>query len=218
MAGDHPKISLSKILEQLIENKGESHSSIIPTLHLHIEESTRDIVKEKAPDALPLLDKLIDELRRGFYDPKSNSELKPYGRPFASNILLSIKEYVRTYIHPEGSEYEQKVSRLKSGLKYLSEGNVLNDVYETFTAILGGKFENPYLSVEERYRRYYKHLHRDDYTLNVSYLSFEEQLSRIREQQAIDYIRMGIEALMHSPGLGILTAKNRLEYLLLGYF
>jgi len=185
---------------------------------LYIEESTRAIVKERAPDALPLLDKLIDELRRGFYDPKSNSELKPYGRPFASNILLSIKEYVGTHIHPEGSEYERKVSRLKDGLKYLSEGNALNDVYETFTAILKGKFENLYLSIEERYERYYKHLHRDDYKLNFSFLSFEEQLSMMREQQAIDYIRMGIEALMRSPGLGILTVKNRLESLLLGYF
>jgi len=53
--------------------------------------------------------------------------------------------------------------------------------------ILKGKFENPYESSRKKYERYYKHLHHDDYILNVSYQSFEEQLSMIREQQAIEY-------------------------------
>jgi len=52
---DHPKISLSEILEQPIENKEKLGSNIIPTLHLYVEESTRNIVKERAIDALPLL-------------------------------------------------------------------------------------------------------------------------------------------------------------------
>jgi len=218
MVGDHPKKSLSEILEQLIKNREESGSYIIPILHLHIEESTRTIVKERAPDALSLLDELIDKLEREFYNSKSNSELKPYGRPFASHILLSIEKYVRTYINPTDTEYIEKVDRLKGGLKYLLRGDALNDVYETFIAILKGEFENPYLSIKERYKRYYNHLHRDDYTLNFSYLSFEEQLSRIRERQARDYIHMGIEVLMHSPYLGMVTIKNRLESYLLGIY
>jgi len=217
MVDDHPKINLYETLEQLIEKEEKSGSNIIPTLHLYVEKSTRNIVKERAPEALPLLEKLIEKLRNEFYNPNSNSELKPYGQPFASNILSSIRKYVETYIHPESSEREWKIRKLRGGLKYLLEDNVLNDVYETVIAILKGKFEDPYESTEEKYKRYYRYLHRDDYILNVSYLSFDEQLSMIREQQAREYIRRGIIALMHAPGLGILTKKNKLECLLSGY-
>jgi len=133
-------------------------------------------------------------------------------------MLSAIRDYVDKHIKPEDRDYEYKVGKFIDGLKYLLRDGVLRDVHETYILILNGKFENLYLSVEEKYKRYYRHLHRDDYTLNFSSLSFEEQLSRIREQQAEDYIHMGIEALMRSPGLGILTTKNRLKYLLLGYF
>jgi len=60
-------------------------------------------------------------------------------------------------------------------------------------------------------------LHRDDYILNFSSLSFDEQLAMIREQQAREYIRRGIITLMIEPGLGIVTVKNKLECLLLSY-
>jgi hypothetical protein len=208
MVDDRPKISLSGILEQLeqlIEKGEESDSDIIPPLPLYIEEPTRNIVKERAPDALPLLDELIKKLRKGFY-----SWSNPNGQQFASRILLGIREYVKTYIHPEDPEHKWKVYRLIGGLKYLLKDGVLNDVYETFVAILNGKFEDPYESVREKYERYYKHLRLD--------LSFEEQLSRIREQQAREYIRRVIMTLMSDPGLGILTQKNKLEYLLFGYY
>jgi hypothetical protein len=79
---------------------------------------------------LPFLDELIDKLRNEFYNPNSNSELKPHGRPFASNILLSLEDYFKTYIRPEDSEHEKKVRRLIGGLKYLLKDNVLNNMYE----------------------------------------------------------------------------------------
>jgi len=211
MVNNNPKISLSKILEQLIENNKKLGSNSIPTLHLYVEESTRNIVKEKAPAASSLLDELINRLREKFYDPKSNSEPKPYGQLFASKILLSIEEYVETYIHSEDPEREWKVYRLINGLNYLLEGNVLNDIYETFMAILKGKFEDPYESPIERYERYYKHLNPIS---KFPYQSFREQLSKIMNEQANEYIRRGIIALMSVPSLGILTEKNKLESLL----
>jgi len=139
---------------------------------------------------------------------------KPYSRPFINNILLAIRDHADKYIQPGDYNYEYDVSKFIDGLKFLLKDNVPRDIYKTYISILKGKFENPYLSTEERYKRYYKYLQRD----NFSYLSFEEQLSRIREQQAIDYIHMGIGALMRHPGLGILTEKNKLEYLLFGYY
>ena len=201
IVNDHSRINLS-------ENREKLGSYIIPTLHLYVEKSTRHIVEERAPAALPFLDKLIDKLRNEFYNLNSNSELKPYGRPFANNILSSLKEYVKTYIHPEDSEHEWKIRRLIDGLEYLSEGNVLNDIYETYVAILKGKSEDPYESTEEKYERYYRYLHRDDNIFNVSKLSFDEQLAMIRKEQAREYIRRGIIALMRAPGLSILTEKK----------
>jgi hypothetical protein len=211
MVDDYPKINLSEIVEQLIENNKKLGSNIIPTLHLYVEESTSNIVKERAPAASSLLDELINKLRKEFYDPKSNSEPKPYGQLFASKILSNIGEYVKTYIHLEDPELEWKVYRLIDGLEYLLKDNALNDIYETFMAILKGKFEDPYESPMERYERYYKHLHPIS---KFPYQSFREQLSKIIKEQASEYIRRGIIALMSVPSLGILTEKNKLESLL----
>jgi hypothetical protein len=225
MADDYPRISPDDVLEQLIEKEEEKlGSNITPALYLYLESSTRNIVEERASDALLLLDKLIDKLRGKFYNPISNRRLKPYGQLFASNVLSSIEKYVKRYIHPEDPELKLKVYKLTNGLKYLLKGKVLDNLYETFVTILGKNpyessreeqeryhkyllmtilWGNPYERSEERRWRYYEYLPHGYY---IEHRFFEKQLSEIREEQrkeqARKYIRRVIMTLMSDPGLG----------------
>jgi hypothetical protein len=168
-----------------------------------VKASTQETVSERAPKALPILDELIKRL-----------EEEHYSQQFIGSILLAIEDYANKYIQPGDHNYEYNVDKFIDGLKYLLKDRVLGDIYETYILILEGEFENPYSSAKERYKRYYEPFEIYKYgrlTLNFPSLFSEGRLSIMRKEQARDYIHMGIEALMHSPDLGMSTVKNRLE-------
>jgi hypothetical protein len=172
----------SEIIEERIRlAKQRAKESKSPEIHGYviILEGLYDLARERAPEVLPLLEKVVERTDAFTYDIQK---------------LSAIRDYIRDHIPPAEQEntHKQRIQNLEKGLEKLLDWDVEDYLYDSYKSIRSGEL------IPLDFNFYLERVRLSTY-LTGERLDWETKLRYAREEAAYDHLRSHIECLLSNP-------------------
>jgi hypothetical protein len=174
----------SKIIEERLEwAKQRAKQNLDMYLYSTTLEELYNLVRKKAPEVLPELEKLVKETGTDIFDTR---------------LLSSIGDYIEMEVPPKGVSdkidniYRKKINNLEKGLEKLLNSDVKNFLFKLYKDISSGKYIPPdfnlYLEEEKDFAR-----------CIGERLNWRTLRMYAREKAARNYLYFHIKCLLSNP-------------------
>jgi len=172
----------SEIIEErirLAKQRAKESESLDIHGYAIILEGLYDLARERTPEVLPQLEKVVERTDTFNYDIQK---------------LSAIRDYIRDHIPPAEQENtrKQKIQYLKEGLEKLLDWDVEDYLYDLYKSIRSGKL------IPLDFDFYLERVRFFTYLTGES-LDWETKIWYAREEAAYDRLRSHIECLLSNP-------------------